>query len=73
MHNIEDAVAHGAAVRRLQTLEPAGGPGAIVFPPTYPEVGHLIYERRIGGETVRVCASTACSRKPTGWSWRWRR
>lgn len=51
--DIGDAVARGAAVRRVQTLEPAGGPGAIVFPSTYPEVGHLIYGRRIKGATVQ--------------------
>lgn len=51
--NIADAVARGAAVRRVQALEPAGGAGAIVFPPTYPEVGHLVYQRRIDGATVQ--------------------
>lgn len=51
--DINDAIARGAAVRRLQELEPAAGPSAIVYPPTYPEVGHLIYDRRIEGATVR--------------------
>ena len=32
-------VAKGAALRRRQRLQPAGGPGDKVFPPTYPGEG----------------------------------
>jgi CRISPR-associated protein Csb1 len=33
---LRDLVAHAAAIRRRQRLQPAGGPGDKLFPPTYP-------------------------------------
>ena len=43
----------GAALRRVTTLQPAGGPGDKVFPPTY-EGGKYAWEKRVveGGEIV---------------------
>ena len=48
---LQDMVAEGAALRRRQRLQPVGGPGDKVFPPTYPGEGHNapprhVYERR---------------------------
>ena len=51
-------VAKGAALRRRQRLQPAGGPGDKVFPPTYPGEGkntpprHVYECRRLNGEDV---------------------
>ena len=45
-----------AALRRRQTLQPAGGQGDKIFPPTYPgekkddKARHVFERRRIGGE-----------------------
>ncbi|MBW7056294.1 type I-U CRISPR-associated protein Cas7 [Paracoccus bogoriensis] len=50
-------VAQAAALRRRQRLQPAGGPGDKLFPPTYPgENGptHVFERRRIDG-AERVC------------------
>ena len=50
---LRDAVRKDAAVRRIRRLEPAGGPGDKVFPPTYPDNGgptHVFEERMFGGE-----------------------
>ncbi|MBU6259185.1 MAG: type I-U CRISPR-associated protein Cas7 [Burkholderiales bacterium] len=49
---LQSAVAgHAAALRRITTLQPAGGPGDKVFPPTY-EGGKYATEKRVieGGE-----------------------
>lgn len=54
---LQQMVAEGAALRRRQRLQPAGGPGDKLFPPTYPgESGpsHVFERRRIDGEE-RVC------------------
>lgn len=56
---LREAVANGAAIRRVQRLEPAGGAGDKVFPPTYPGEGrnepprYIFETRRINGEDVR--------------------
>lgn len=52
---LRDAVAGTAAALRARTrLEPAGGPGSKVFPPTY-EGGHYAYEdRRLPGRIEPV-------------------
>jgi len=48
-----DAVANGAlAVRRTQRLQPAGGPGDKVFPPTYEGGQYALEERVIDGRRV---------------------
>lgn len=54
---LRQMVAQGAALRRRQRLQPAGGPGDKLFPPTYPgESGpsHVFERRRIDGEE-RAC------------------
>lgn len=52
------AVAEDAALRRRQRLQPVGGQGDKIFPPTYPGEGrnaqarHVLERRRIGGQDV---------------------
>jgi CRISPR-associated protein Csb1 len=52
---LQDAVAHAAAIRRRQRLQPAGGQGDKIFPPTYPGEGqddparHVLEKRRMDG------------------------
>src|SRR5438552_3512487 len=49
------AVEHDAALRRKQVLQPVGGKGDKIFPPTYPEERrgqgprHVFERRRING------------------------
>ncbi|BCX02195.1 MAG: hypothetical protein KatS3mg053_0133 [Candidatus Roseilinea sp.] len=43
---------NAAALRRVVELQPAGGPGAKVFPPTYEGGKYATEKRRIKGETV---------------------
>ncbi len=53
---LTEAVAKDAAIRRVQRLQPAGGPGDKVFPPTYPGEGgpvHVFETRRVDGQDVR--------------------
>jgi CRISPR-associated protein Csb1 len=58
LEDLVAAVRDGAAFRRIRRLQPAGGPGSVVFPPTYPGEGrnapprHLRESRRIDGATV---------------------
>ncbi|MCC6918565.1 MAG: type I-U CRISPR-associated protein Cas7 [Alphaproteobacteria bacterium] len=55
---LTSAVASDAAIRRRQRLQPAGGQGDKIFPPTYPEERrgegprHVFERRRIGGAEV---------------------
>ena len=47
-----DAVSHHAALRRIQRLQPVGGVGDKIFPPTYPgarnnEPARHVFERRL--------------------------
>lgn len=57
---LKDAVEGGAvAVRVRQRLQPADGPGAKVFPPTYtPDSArssrYAVEERKVDGRTVTV-------------------
>lgn len=59
LNRLTQAVADDAAIRRLCRLQPAGGPGDKIFPPTYPGEGsnapprHVFETRRIDGEDVR--------------------
>ena len=53
------AVAQDAALRRRQRLQPVGGQGDKIFPPTYPGEGrnnppprHVLERRRVAGEDV---------------------
>jgi len=56
---LKEAVEKSAAIRRVQRLQPAGGPGDKLFPPTYPgernndPARHVFEPRRIGGQDVR--------------------
>jgi CRISPR-associated protein Csb1 len=55
---LQEAVASAAAIRRRQRLQPAGGPGDKIFPPTYPGEGkddparHVLERRRIGDKEL---------------------
>lgn len=55
---LQDMVAEGAALRRRQRLQPVGGQGDKVFPPTYPGEGnndpprHVYERRRLNGQDV---------------------
>ena len=56
LKTLNEAVARDAAFRRLQRLQPAGGAGDKIFPPTYPgerrtdPPRHVFERRRIEGE-----------------------
>ena len=61
LQTLNDAVRDAAALRRIQRLQPAGGPGDTIFPPTYPPPPdrprgspprHVFELRRVGGESV---------------------
>jgi len=55
---LHDAVAKDAAIRRKQTLQPVGGKGDKIFPPTYPGEGrnapprHVYERRRLNGGDI---------------------
>lgn len=56
---LQDAIATHAAIRRRQRLQPAGGKGDKIFPPTYPGEGrsnapprHVYEKRRVDGNDV---------------------
>ena len=53
LERLRDAVAGaGAAIRAITRLQPAGGPGDKVFPPTYQGASYVYEERQIGDEKV---------------------
>lgn len=60
LQRLNDAVENAAAFRRRRILQPAGGRGDKIFPPTYPGEGrnaqprHVFERRRIDGREV-VC------------------
>lgn len=60
LQRLNEAVDNAAAFRRRRTLQPAGGRGDKVFPPTYPGEGrnaaprHVFETRRLDGQNV-VC------------------
>lgn len=55
---LQQAVAQDAAIRRRRRLQPVGGQGDKIFPPTYPSEGrnpdprHVFERRRLNGEDV---------------------
>lgn len=57
LQDLEKAVGQDAALRRRQRLQPAGGPGDKLFPPTYPgDNGPIhVFERRQIDGVERVC------------------
>jgi CRISPR-associated protein Csb1 len=58
LQQLRDAVSKDAAIRRIQKLQPVGGPGDKIFPPTYPgerrtdPPRHVFETRRINRENV---------------------
>jgi len=60
LQQLNEAVENAAALRRRRTLQPAGGRGDKIFPPTYPGEGrnapprHVFERRRIDGREI-VC------------------
>lgn len=57
---LTQAIDKDAAIRRIQRLQPVGGKGDKIFPPTYPGEGRNspprhVYERRRIGDTEVVC------------------
>lgn len=56
--DLKDAVSQDAAFRRIRKLQPIGGQGDKIFPPTYPgernndPPRHVFEQRRIGGEDI---------------------
>ena len=46
---LKDMVAKGAALRRRQRLQPVGGPGDKVFPPTFKGAVYAMEQRRVQG------------------------
>ena len=55
MDRLERAISADAALRRVRRMQPAGGQGDRIFPPTYPgdqrgEARHVFEKRRIGAE-----------------------
>lgn len=49
LNQIQELVRTGAAVRSRVTLQPAGGPGTKVFPPTYEGAVYAMEKRRLPG------------------------
>ena len=66
------AVNAHAALRRRQRLQPVGGKGDKIFPPTYPEerrgAGRDMCSSGVGSTAPRsgACSSTASKARPTG-------
>lgn len=52
LDHLSSAVREAAAFRATIRLQPAGGPGTKVFPPTYAGAVYAVEERRINGEKV---------------------
>ena len=58
IEELKDMVSKGAALRRRQKLQPVGGPGDKIFPPTYPgersndPPRHVYERRRLNGRDV---------------------
>ncbi len=54
LSDLRSAVATGAAFRCRTVLQPAGGPGDKVFPPTYAEAVYAVEQRRLPGYEAPV-------------------
>ena len=70
LETLSDAVSgSGVAFRCCVKLQPAGGEGTKVFPPTYAGSVYATEKRRLPGRPIRwsVFCSTACRARPTGW------
>lgn len=58
LHELTEAIGNDAALRRRQILQPVGGKGDKIFPPTYPGEGrnapprHVFEKRRIGEREI---------------------
>ena len=57
---LRNAIRDDAAIRRIRRLQPAGGPGDKIFPPTYPgernnDPPRHVFERRRVGEQNVLC------------------
>src|SRR5579871_4090573 len=58
LERLREAIARDAAIRRVLRLQPVGGSGDKIFPPTYPGEGrnspprHVFEHRRIDGRNV---------------------
>lgn len=58
LHELTEAIVNDAALRRRQILQPVGGKGDKIFPPTYPGEGrnapprHVFEKRRIGDREI---------------------
>jgi CRISPR-associated protein Csb1 len=58
LERLREAVAKDAAIRRIQKLQPVGGSGDKIFPPTYPGDGrndpprHVFEHRRVDGANI---------------------
>jgi CRISPR-associated protein Csb1 len=58
LEQLRTAVGRDAAIRRVQKLQPVGGPGDKIFPPTYPgernndPPRHVFEMRRVAGQNV---------------------
>lgn len=59
LEKLQSAVANSAAIRRVRRLQPTGGRGDKIFPPTYPGEGgrkppprHVFERRKIDGKNV---------------------
>ena len=54
INKLKDMVAEGAALRRRQKLQPVGGPGDKVFPPTFKGAVYAMEQRRVQGRDEPV-------------------
>ena len=58
MTNLVEAIRNDAAIRRIQKLQPTGGAGDKILPPTYPGAGqnappvHVFERRKVDGDTL---------------------
>ncbi len=58
LHELTEAIGTDAALRRRQILQPVGGKGDKIFPPTYPGEGrnapprHVFEKRRVGDREI---------------------